>query len=83
MPAAERADGQLTDRQLVADMHRLARHAQLRGGLRIGVERGAGIAVEQCGQSRLIHVVGVLMGDHDRGKAGDAFKAVREITRIE
>ena len=83
VPAADRADGQLADRQFVADVHRAARHAQLLGGLRVGVERGARIAVQQRGQSLLIHVVGVLMGDHDRGQAGDALEAVREISRVE
>ena len=67
VPATDRADGQLADRQFVADVHRAARHAQLLGGLRVGVERGARIAVQQRGQSLLIHVVRVLMGDHDRG----------------
>ena len=30
-----------------------------------------------------IHVVGVLMGDHDRRQARDALEAVREITWVE
>ena len=83
MLAAERADRQLTDRQLVADMDGLARRGKLCGGLRVGVERGARIGIEEGRQPLLIHVVGVLMGDHDRGQAGDALEAVREVTRIE
>ena len=81
--AAERADGQLTDRQLVTDMHGLARRGKLCGGLRVGVERGARVGVQQGGQPFRVHVVGVLMGDHDRGQAGDALEAVREVTGIE
>jgi hypothetical protein len=46
MSATECADGQLADGQLVADMHRLARRIKLLAGLRVGVERGAGIGVE-------------------------------------
>ena len=79
MPAAECADGQLADGQLVADVHRLTRHIELGGGLRVGVERGTRIGVEQRGQPVLVHVVGVLMGDHDCGETGDALEAVREV----
>src|SRR6185437_17015979 len=82
MLAAERANGELADRQLVADAHCLARRGQLLGGLRVGVQRGARIAVEESGQALLVHVVGVLMSDHDRGQAGDALEAVREVARI-
>ena len=81
--SAERADGQLTDRQFVADVHRLARRGQLLGGLRVGVKRGARIAVQKGGQALRVDVVGVLVGDHDRGQAGDALEAVREVARIE
>ena len=47
VPAADGPNGQLTDLQLVANVYRLAGLAQLFGGLRIGVERGIRIALEQ------------------------------------
>ena len=34
-------------------------------------------------RARRVDVVGVLMGDHDRGQPGDAFEAMREISRVE
>ena len=49
MPAPERADGEIADGQLVADLDLLTRHIELFGGLRVGVQRGAGIGVEQRG----------------------------------
>ena len=63
--AADGANRQLTDPQLVTDVHRLARRAQLGGGLRIGVKRGVRVALEQRRQPRDVDVVGVLMGDQD------------------
>ena len=83
MPAAECADGQVADGQLVADMHCLTGHIELGGGLRVGVQRDARIGVEKRRKPVLIHVIGVLMGDHDCGETGDALKAVREGPRVE
>ncbi len=65
--ATERADRQFADGQLVADVHLLARRAELGGGLRVGVESGVRIGVTQRGQALLVDVIGVLVGDHDRG----------------
>ena len=83
MLATERADRQFADGQLVADMHLLAGRAELGGGLWVGVEHGARIGVAQRGQALLVHVIRVLVGDHDRGQAGDALETVREISRVE
>ncbi len=78
VPAAEGANGQRPHRQFVTDPHRLAPRTELLGGLGIGVQGGIGVAVQQGGQARDVDVVRVLMGNHDRGQAGDALEAVRE-----
>ena len=83
MPAANGPDCQLTDPELVADVHRLAGLAELCGGLRIGVERGVRVALEQRRQPGDIDVVGVLVGDQDGGQAGDSLETVREGAGIE
>ena len=79
------ADGphcQLADRQLVADMHRLARRTKLGCGLRIGVERGPRVAFEQRRQPGDIDMVGMLVGDQDGRQAGDPLKTVCERTGV-
>jgi hypothetical protein len=82
VPATDGPDGQLTDLQLVANMYRLAGLAELCGGLRIGVERGIRVALEQRRQPGDIDVVGVLVGNQDGGQAGDSLETVREATGI-
>ena len=42
-----------------------------------------GVALEQRRQPRDVDVVGVLVGDHDRGQAGETLEAVREGTGVE
>ena len=59
-------------------MHRLAGLAQLRGGLRVGVQGGVRVGLEERRQARRVDVVGVLVGDQNRGQAGDPLEAVRE-----
>jgi hypothetical protein len=83
VPAADGPNGQLTDLQFVANMYRLAGLAELYGGLRVGVERGIRVALEQRRQPGDIDVVGVLMGDQDGGQAGDSLETVREGTGVE
>jgi hypothetical protein len=82
MPTADGPNGQLSDLQLVADVHGPARRAQRGGGLRIGVQRGIGVALEQRRQPRDVDVVRVLVRDQDCGQAGDSLEAVREVTGI-
>jgi hypothetical protein len=82
VPATDGPNGQLTDLQLVANMYRLAGLAELFGGLRIGVERGIRVALDQRRQPGDIDVVGVLVGDQDGGQAGDSLETVREGTGI-
>jgi len=82
VPAADGPDGQLPDLQLVTDVHRPARVAQLGGGLRIGVERRIRVALEQRRQPPDVDVVGVLVSDEDGGETGDSLEAVREGTGI-
>ncbi|AGL26269.1 hypothetical protein J113_05540 [Mycobacterium tuberculosis CAS/NITR204] len=62
-----------------------ARHgsAQLRRRLRIGVQLGSRVVLEQGRQPRDVYVIGVLVGDQDRGQTGDSLEAVRESTGIE
>jgi hypothetical protein len=75
-------NGQLTDLQLFANIYRLAGLAQLFGGLRIGVERGIRVALQQRRQPGDIDVVWVLVGDQDGGQTGDSLETVREATGI-
>jgi hypothetical protein len=82
VPAADGPNGQLTDLQLVANMYRLAGLAELYGGLRIGVERGIRVALEQRRQPGDIDVVGVLVGDQDGGQPGDSLETVREAAGV-
>jgi hypothetical protein len=82
MTAADPAHGQVADGELVADMYRAPRLAELFGGLRVGVQRGLRVALDEGGQPRGVGVVGVLMGDQDRRKAGNALEAVRKRSRI-
>ena len=83
MLAADAAHGQMTDGEFVADVHRAPRIAELRGGLRVGVQRRLRVGVEQRGQPLGVGVIGVLMGDQDRRQAGDALETVREGSRVE
>ena len=83
VPAADGPNCQLADRQLVADMHRLAWRAKLGCGLRVGVQRGPRVAFEQRRQPGSIDMVGVLMGDQDGRQAGDSLETVCERTGIE
>ena len=82
VPAAEGPDGQISDRQLVADVHLLEGRVQLRRGLRIGVERGIGVALDERRQPRDVDVVRMLVGDEDGGEAGDSLETMREGTGI-
>ena len=50
--------------------------------MRIGIQRGIRVALEQRRQPRDVDVVGVLMGDQDGRQAGDPFETVREGTGI-
>src|SRR5258708_2897879 len=83
MPSADATYGQVADAELVADMHGPPRLAELRGGLRVGVQDGLWVGIDQCGQPRRVGVVGMLMGDQDRREPGDALETVREVARIE
>ena len=83
MPSADAAHGQVADAELVADVHGPPRLAELRGGLRVGVQGGLWVGIDQCGQPRRVGVVGMLMGDQDRREPGDALETVREVARIE
>ena len=74
--AADAADRQTTDGELVADVHGLPWAAQLSRGLRVGVQRRLRVGVHQCRQPRGVGVVGMLMGDQDRREPGDALEAV-------
>ncbi len=65
--AADGSNGQLADLQLVAHVHLPARRAELSGGLRIGVQYGIRVALEQRRQPRAVYVIGVLMGNQDGG----------------
>lgn len=82
MLAADRPDGQLTDRQFVADVDRPAWRSQLGSGLRIGVEHSTWVPLEQRRQPVTVDVIGVLMGDQDCRQTGDSLEAVRERTGI-
>ncbi len=82
VPAAEGPDGQRPHRQLVADLHRMARLAELRGSLCVGVQRGTRVGIEQGGQARDVDVVRVLMGNHDRGQPGDSLETMCESAGI-
>ena len=66
VPAADAADRQRADGELVADVHRPPRSAELFGGLRVGVQRGLRVGVDQRRQPFGVGVVRVLMGDQDR-----------------
>ena len=57
MPSADSPNRQRPHRQLVTDVHHLAWRAQLVGGLRVGVERGIRVAVEERRQPFLINMV--------------------------
>ena len=46
--------------------------------MRIGVQCGIRVALEERRQSRDVDVVGVLMCDQDGRQAGDSFETVRE-----
>jgi hypothetical protein len=81
--SADATHGQVADGELVADVHGPPRLAELRRGLRIRVQRGLRIGIDQRRQPLCVGVVGMLMGDQDRRKPGDAFETVREVPRIE
>ncbi|GAB1811315.1 hypothetical protein MUNTM_03520 [Mycobacterium sp. MUNTM1] len=68
--------------QLVADVHLAAGRAELRGGLRIGVQRRIPVTLKQCRQPFGVDMVGMLMGDQDGGQAGDSLESVREGTGV-
>ena len=53
VPPADAAHGQVADAEFVADVHRLPRLAELCGGLRVGVQRGLRVGVEERGQPRV------------------------------
>ena len=76
--AADGPNRQFTDLQLVAHVDLPAGSTQLRGGLRVRVERGIRVTLEQCRQPFGVDMVGMLMGDQDGGQAGDSLEAVRE-----
>ena len=73
----------MTDGERVPGVHGRPRLAQLCRGLRIGVQLGLRIRLQQGGQPRGVGVVGMLMGDQDRVQAGDALETVREVPGIE
>ncbi len=81
--AADTADRQRADDELVADMHGSPRSAELFRGLRVGVQRRLRVGVDQRGQPLGVGMVGVLVRDQDRRQAGDALEAVREVSGIE
>jgi hypothetical protein len=83
MPPADAAHGQVSDAELVADVHRLPRAAELLGRLRVGVQGGLRVGIDQCREPLRVGVVGMLMGDQDRRQAGDALESVREVPGIE
>ncbi len=83
VPPACTAHGEVADAEFVADVHRLPRAAELCGGLRVGVQRGLWVGVQESGQARRVGVVGMLMGDQDGRQVGDALETVGERTRIE
>ncbi len=82
MPAADTADGQLADRQLIADPDRPPRRAQLGGGLRVGIQQGIGVGFPERRQPRGVGVVRVLVGDQNRRQPGNALESVRKVTGI-
>ena len=45
------------------------------GGLRVSVQSRIGVAVDQCGQTGSVDVIGVLVGDHNRGQTGNAVES--------
>ena len=71
-------NGHAVDLQLVADVHGLAGRAELSGGLRIGVQRGARVALEQRREPCYVDVVRVLVGDQDGGQTSDSLETVCE-----
>ena len=83
MRATGAAHGEMTDRQSVADIDGLPRLAELGGGLRIGIQRGVRVGLDQCRQPLGVGVVGMLVGDQDRRQTGDALEAVREGAGVE
>jgi hypothetical protein len=50
--------------------------------LRVGVQRGVRVGVDERWESRGVDVIGVLVGDQDGGQAGDSLEAVGEGTGI-
>ena len=76
--AADGPHGQLPDLQLVTNVHRLPRRAELRCGLRIGIRCGVRVVFEQRRQPRAVDVVGVLVGEEDGGQPRDSLETVRE-----
>ena len=83
MPTPDAAHGQVPDAELVADVHRLPRAAELCGRLRVGVQSGLRVGIDECRQPLGVGVVWVLMGDQDGRQAGDALETVREVPRVE
>ncbi|BCZ22715.1 hypothetical protein MTY59_25700 [Mycobacterium senriense] len=81
--AADRANRQFTDVQLVADVDFATGRAKLGGGLRIGVKRRIRVTLKQCRQPFGVDMVGMLMGDQDGRQAGDSLESVREGTGVE
>ena len=82
MPAADATHRQMPDADLVADVHGLPRATELNRGLRIGIQRGLRVGVDERRQPFDVSMVWMLMGDQDRREAGDALESVREIARI-
>jgi hypothetical protein len=80
--AADGANRQFPDPQLVADVDLAAGRAQLGGGLRVRVERRVRVTLKQCRQPFGVDMVGMLMGDQDGGQAGDSLETVREGTGV-
>ena len=83
VPAADATHSQVPDVQLVADLNCLPRSAELGRRLRVGVESGLRVCVDERGQSCGIDVVGMLMGDQDRRQPGDALEPMGEAARVE
>ena len=63
-------------------MHHLEGCVQLRRGLRVGVQGGVRVGLDERRQARGVDVIGVLVGNQDGGQAGDSLEAVREGTGI-
>ena len=63
-------------------MDHLKGRVQLRRGLRVGVQSGVRVGLDERRQARAVDVIGVLVGNQDGGQAGDSLEAVREGTGI-